>query len=162
MNEYRVVLDTNILVSYVLNKRSGKINGTIIELINEISNYTYVPVYSEEIEKEYIDVLHRKSICRNSNDEEYVNNVLSIVKDFGIVIEPRELTQEELIDLEDEKDKPFLEAIITLNEMLEDKPFENYLITGNIQDFPTEPFIIKPNDFINILQQNTPEPSYER
>ena len=51
------VIDTNVLVSSLL---TGRADSPTVKVVKAISDGTLIPLYNEEIMKEYDDVLHRK------------------------------------------------------------------------------------------------------
>ena len=52
------VIDTNVLVSSLL---TGRADSPTVKVMKAISEGTLIPLYNEEIMREYDEVLHRKN-----------------------------------------------------------------------------------------------------
>ena len=55
--KYYAVIDTNVIVSYLLTHDG---NSTIHKLINAIKNQSLIPLYNDDILCEYTEVLSRE------------------------------------------------------------------------------------------------------
>lgn len=133
-----VVIDTNVLVSSLLSKHS---NAATVLVVNKIFSGEIIPVFSDEILKEYNEVLRRKKF-KFPND--LVESFISTIENSGIKIEPKP-SNEILIDM---KDLPFYEVVI------EKKDEGAYLVTGNIKHFPNKAFIVTANELLAIIENN--------
>ena len=78
MKKY-VVIDTNVLVSALITRNE---NSPTVKILRFLANGNIVPVYSEEIIKEYNDVLRREKF---SLPESLIINLL---KDICTVLMP--------------------------------------------------------------------------
>jgi len=132
MLNYKLVIDTNIFVSALL--KSSSIPAIIVDTV--FSRDDILIVYSDDMFSEYIDVLNRKKLNLPTIT---VNTLLSTILKFGEKISPFP----QFVHFNDESDKKFYETFKTANA--------DYLITGNLDDFPQEDGIISPRRFAEIL-----------
>jgi putative PIN family toxin of toxin-antitoxin system len=122
----RIVLDTNVLVSALLNPK-----GPPAQIWTQVLAGNFGLVYDNYLFSEYSDVLNRSKF--------HINKVLiNIVLDF--VANEGEFALALPVDknFEDPKDKPIYELYIGSGA--------DWLITGNTRHFPDEPRIISPHD----------------
>ncbi|MBR7033197.1 MAG: putative toxin-antitoxin system toxin component, PIN family [Clostridia bacterium] len=131
------VIDTNVLVSALL---SANDEAATVKVIEKLFLGEIVPIYSNEITKEYREVLNRRKF---NFSPELVDYSLSAIEKFGILVDP---TPSGVI-LPDMKDVPFYEVV------LEKKDDNAYLVTGNIKHFPKEPFVVTPRELLDILDK---------
>lgn len=131
-----VVIDTNVLVSSFL---SSHANASTVRVVEKVFSGEIVPMFCEEILKEYQEVLRRKKFKLS---EELVKEFLEAIETLGINITPSP-SYETIADI---KDLPFYEVV------LEKKDENAYLVTGNIKHFPKKPFIVTPNELLEILE----------
>jgi putative PIN family toxin of toxin-antitoxin system len=126
----RIVLDTNVLVSGLLNP-----DGLPVQILNLILNGKITILFDNRIINEYTEVLKRKLF---GFKDEWIEPLLDFIKSEGefITAEPVKL------EFKDEDDKVFYEVAKSGKA--------KYLITGNIAHFPREKFIVSPKDFIAI------------
>ena len=124
----RVVIDTNIIVSALIN-----VNGTPARILSLIFNDNIQMLYDNRIIFEYIDVLSRKEFGFNA---EIINDMINYFKYTGEFIN----TDYQKVKFSDETDKKFYEVFKSGKAQ--------YLITGNIKHFPKEDTIITPKVFI--------------
>ena len=129
------VIDTNVLVSALL---SNHADAATVQLVGRLISGEIVPVYSNEIMREYREVLGRKKFKFEQN---MVNYILLAVERYGVMIEPSATG----VVLPDMKDLPFYEVVM---EKREDGA---YLVTGNLKHFPAQPFIVTAREMLNIL-----------
>ncbi|WP_022671338.1 putative toxin-antitoxin system toxin component, PIN family [Hippea alviniae] len=124
----RVVIDTNVIVSGLLNP-----NGKPAVVINLLLLKKIKVLYDNRILKEYETVL-----CRDKFgfSREIVIPLIDFIKAEGefVITEPIKTT------IPDESDKKFLEVAISGKA--------DYLITGNIRDYPAIEFIVTPGEFL--------------
>jgi putative PIN family toxin of toxin-antitoxin system len=136
MSHYAVI-DTNVLVSALLARRS---DSAVVLVVEKVFEGSVVPVFSKDILEEYSVVLHREKF---GFDPATVNSFLYEIKLRGIMIE----AVQETITLSDVKDIPFYAVSLAAKE------YETFLVTGNIKHFPDKPFIVTPAQFIELIQK---------
>ena len=78
------VIDTNVLVSALLAKKS---DSATVQVIERMIKGEIIPVYSNEIMNEYHEVLSRKKF---KFSPELITFFLSAIEKFGILAEPSE------------------------------------------------------------------------
>ncbi len=124
----RVVLDTNVLVSALLNP-----GGTPAQILNLVLNGKLTLLFDNRIFNEYTEVLKRDVF---GFKDEWTQPLLDFLKYEGeyITAEPVK------IPFKDQDDKAFYEVAKSGNA--------RYLITGNGIHFPEEDLVISPKDFI--------------
>ncbi|MCL2844930.1 MAG: putative toxin-antitoxin system toxin component, PIN family [Chitinivibrionia bacterium] len=132
MLNYKLVIDTNVFVSSLL--KSPSIPSIIVDTVFKRGDI--VVVYSDDMLLEYIDVLNRKKL---KIPPITVNTLLSAILKNGEKVSPFP----QYVHFSDESDKKFYETFKTANA--------DYLITGNLDDFPQEEGIISPRRFAEIL-----------
>ena len=132
------VIDTNVLVSALLSSHD---DAATVQVVAKLFSGEIIPLYSDEIIAEYIDVLHRKKF---HFAEETINTLILAISQYGISIEP---TLSGVV-LPDMKDLPFYEVV------LEKKDENAYLVTGNIKHFPQVPFVVTANQLLEILRNS--------
>jgi putative PIN family toxin of toxin-antitoxin system len=135
----KVVLDTGVIVSAMVNRRgaSAKILSLIFDGDIEI-------LYENRILFEYIEVLSRKGFGFNFD---IINDAMHFIRYEGIFNEEifNSIDYPE-VKFHDEGDQKFYEAY---------KAGEaDYLITGNRRHFPEEHTIIIPGEFIKIHEKH--------
>ena len=113
------VIDTNVLVSALI---SNHTNAATVQLVGRLISGEIVPVYSDEIMREYREVLGRKKFRFEQN---MINYILLAIERYGVVVEPSATG----VILPDMKDLPFYEVVM---ERREDGV---YLVTGNLKHF---------------------------
>ena len=131
---FYVVIDTNVLVSALLSSNS---NASTVQVVAKLFTKDVIPLLSKEIVDEYNEVLRREKF---NFSEELVANLIDIIKNTGEMIVPSP-SDEILIDM---KDLLFYEAVLS-------KKAYAYLITGNMKHFPRKPYIVTPNEFLEIF-----------
>lgn len=132
--KYYAVIDTNVLVSAMLKRKS--VPGSIMELTFE---GPITPLVNSEIIKEYRDVLSRQKFHLSSR---IVNTIIENIEQKGIFIDPKHID----VELPDPKDRVFYEVVMEGQE----KEL-SYLIAGNLKHFPIEPFIVTPRQMLDII-----------
>ena len=131
------VIDTNVLVSALLAKKS---DSATVQVIERMIKGEIIPVYSNEIMNEYHEVLSRKKF---KFSPELITFFLSAIEKFGILAEPSETG----ITLPDMKDLPFYEIV------MEKRDDNAYLVTGNLKHFPEREFIVTARQLLDILDK---------
>ena len=129
------VIDTNVLVSALI---SNHADAATVQLVSRLINGEIIPVYSDEIMREYREVLGRKKFRFEQN---MINYILLAIERYGVVIEPSASG----VILPDMKDLPFYEVV------MEKREEGAYLVTGNLKHFPAQPFIVTAREMLNIL-----------
>ena len=131
------VLDTNVLVSALLNVRSLP-----ALVLGEALAGCIVPLYDEEIMAEYIDVLHRSKFTFH---KQYINSLLNGFKSRGVHVKAS-TSDIALPDLDD---------VVFYAVVMEKRKSEAaYLITGNQKHFPKVPFIVTPREMLEIIDSH--------
>ena len=131
------VIDTNILVSSLLSKRN---DSATVQVIGRVITGDIIPLYSNQMIKEYKEVLCRKKFGFSYST---VNYLIKAFEKFGIQVEPSPIGE----ILPDLKDLPFYEVV------MEKRRDGAYLVTGNIKHFPERDFIVTARQLIDILEQ---------
>ena len=131
---YYAVIDTNVIVSAMLNPDS--IPGLVLKyaLAGII-----IPLLNKDIFDEYRDVISRDKFAFDKKD---IDDVLSSIKQKAITLE-RTATEEQFVD---QKDIVFYEIVLTARSET-----ESYLVTGNIKHFPNKPFVVTPKEMVDII-----------
>ena len=124
----RVVLDTNVLVSGLLNP-----NGPPAAILNLLVNAKLELLYDSRIIQEYIEVLHR---AKFGFDSDRIDALIDYLQAEGDYISAEPTTH----PFRDEYDRIFYEVMITGEA--------DYLITGNSSHFPKEDRIKNPREFL--------------
>lgn len=126
----KVIIDTNVLVSALLSSRDD--SATVIMLMLLLDGHI-IPVITDRIFSEYGEVLRRKKF---RFPEESVSVLLDEIRKKSKMINPTISD----VDLPDEKDRPFLDALLAEDDTV--------LITGNLKHFPRHERIMTARDFI--------------
>ena len=133
---YLVVIDTNVLISALLSKHS---DAATVQVLNAVFDGTIIPVFNDEIFAEYDNVLHRPKF---KFPDANIQLLLDTIKTYGVFA--KQLITNEI--LPDPKDLVFYEVVMA-------KQDENaYLVTGNSKHFPKKPFIVTPNELLDIMK----------
>lgn len=135
---YYAVFDTNVLISSLLTKKTDTATAKVVDAIAE---QRIILLYSEEIFKEYEEVLNRPKFPFS---RERIEHVLKMIKQFGILVDPSPTG----VTLPDEDDLVFYEVV------MEKQDEDAYLITGNIRHFPERSFIVTPAEMMAILEKS--------
>ena len=116
----QVVIDTNIIVSALLNSR-----GACYVFLDRVFAGVYDVVVSENIILEYDDVLRRSQF---GFDEEDIDFIIGWFKNNALMVEVNEnaYRPDEVLD---EKDIPFYATA---------KATKSRLVTGNVKHYPIE------------------------
>lgn len=132
------VIDTNVLVSALLSSHD---NAATVQVVGKLFSGEVIPLFSEEILREYAEVLRRKKF---GFSEETVGSLIYVIEKYGEMLVP---TPTDVI-LPDMKDLPFYEVVLEKGED------EAHLVTGNLKHFPAKPFIVTAREFLYILNGN--------
>ena len=134
---YYAVIDTNVLVSALLN-----INSNPGKVLLSVFNGETCPLLNAEIVAEYRDVLAREKFHFPT---ETVDIVMSRLVAVSMNINAADVVDSEI---RDPKDRCFF-AVTMTGRLSEDA----LLVTGNIRHFPVKPFVITPAQFVEMLQR---------
>lgn len=133
-----VVIDTNVLVSALITRNE---NSPTVQILRFLANGNIVPVYSEDIVKEYNEVLRR---AKFKLSESLIINLLKDIMDNGWKItELAKVTE----TMPDPKDIVFYAVILSAQDK------DAFLVTGNGKHFPEKPFVVTPSELVEILKQ---------
>ena len=133
-----VVIDTNVLVSALITRNE---NSPTVQILRFLANGNIVPVYSEDIVKEYNEVLRR---AKFKLSESLIINLLKDIMDNGLKItELAEVTE----TMPDPKDIVFYAVTLSAQDK------DAFLVTGNGKHFPEKPFVVIPSELVEILKQ---------
>ena len=128
---YRVVLDTNVLVSSLLGS-----SGPPAHVVDLATGGRIVACYDARILAEYREVLSRP---RFRITPDAIASTLRELAEEGLAVLPAADTR----DLPDESDRPFLEVALTADA---------WLVTGNLRHFPGVPCAISPRAFLDLIE----------
>ena len=132
-----VVIDTNVLVSALITRNE---NSPTVQILRFLANGNIVPVYSDEIVKEYNEVLRRDKF---KLPEIIIINLLKDIMDNGLKV--TELTEVNEV-MPDPKDVVFYAVTLSAQDK------DAFLVTGNGQHFPEKPFVVTPLELVQILK----------
>ena len=135
------VIDTNVLVSALLAKHPDSAPLLVLE---HLFHKDIIPMFNNEILAEYNEVLRRPKFHFEEADVVFV---IEAIVEAGI--DSARVSVEE--SASDPKDVVFLEVAMSRND--------SFLVTGNIKHFPASPRILTPNEFLEFLRHQHPEPS---
>lgn len=127
----RIVLDTNVIVSALINPFG--IPSSILSLVLEEK---VTPCYDSRILFEYIEVLNRPVFNFNTSE---ICVLIDFFKDTGFLVAGQKIP----LQIKDPDDMPFLEIAVSAQAA--------FLITGNISHFPPKiekTRIVTPSVFI--------------
>jgi putative PIN family toxin of toxin-antitoxin system len=124
----KVVLDTNVLVSGLIN-----IAGIPAQIINLLLNGQLIVLYDSRILKEYEEVLARKKFGFNKG---VISTIMDYIKNEGEYITAEPTTR----SFRDKDDRMFYEVANTAKARC--------LVTGNKDHYPKEGIVKSPKEFI--------------
>jgi len=129
------VIDTNVIVSAMYTHNPESPTKLILD---SIFQGDVIPLYDEEIIKEYREVLSRRQFPFKP---ENISDVINAVERFGI--DPgRKAANAEAFP--DPKDIVFYEVALSKED--------SFLVTGNTKHFPKTPIVVTPAAFLEILK----------
>ena len=79
---YYAVFDTNVLVSALLTKNE---DAATVLVLRAVADREIVPLYSEDILREYDEVLHR---AKFPFSESHIRDLLLLIRQFGLSVSP--------------------------------------------------------------------------
>ncbi|WP_337526137.1 putative toxin-antitoxin system toxin component, PIN family [Segatella sp.] len=127
------VIDTNVFVSALITHNS---NASIARVLENLLLHRIIPLYNDDIIKEYDEVLHR---AKFKLSEEQISTVIEHVKENGIDSSRFPYAGE----MPDEDDRVFYEVCLSKED--------SFLVTGNLKHFPKEPQVITAAEMMEIL-----------
>ena len=139
MTRKYVVIDTNVLVSALITRNES---SPTVQILRFLASGNIIPVYSDEIVKEYNEVLRR---AKFKLPESIIINLLKDIMDNGLKVTELAEVKEAMPD---PKDVVFY--AVTLSS--QDK--NSLLVTGNSKHFPEKPFVVTPSELVEILKSN--------
>ena len=107
-----------------------------------VSASIIIPLLSEEILKEYADVITRNKFGFSQIS---IDVLLSEIKEKGLFIK-REQTLEQFID---QDDIVFFEIVMSARTTM-----DAYLVTGNMKHYPIRSYIVTPREMIEIIERD--------
>ena len=140
MKKYYAVIDTNVLVSALLNRSS-----TPGEIVRYLLDGTIIPLLHTEIIEEYRDVLTRPKFGWK---RELADEIIGEIEACGIFTEAFSAEDE----LPDPDDRIFYEVVMEGR-----KTEDAYLVTGNIKHFPRKTFVVTPRQMLDIIDDMNDE-----
>jgi len=124
----KIVLDTNVLVSGLIN-----IAGIPAQIVNLLLNGQLTILYDSRIFKEYEEVLVRKKFGFKKS---IINTIMDYIKNEGEYIAAEPTTRV----FRDKDDKMFYEVANTAKALC--------LVTGNKDHYPKQGIVKSPKEFI--------------
>lgn len=134
-----VVIDTNVLVSALITRNES---SPTVRILRFLANGNIVPVYSDEIIKEYNEVLRRDKFKLS---ESIIINLLKDIMDNGL-----EIT--DLVEVNETMPDPKDIVFYAVTLSAQDK--DAFLVTGNGKHFPEKSFIVTPSELVEILKED--------
>ncbi len=128
------VIDTNVIVSALLAKT---VDTPPAQVLVHLLDGDFVPVFSDDIILEYLQVLKRKH--KYVFEDAYVEELVWAIKQRGIEMSPTGIHE----GVKDEKDFVFYEVAMARED--------TYLVTGNLKHFPQSPIVISPKEFLKLF-----------
>lgn len=137
MRKY-IVIDTNVLVSALITRNES---SPTVRILRFLAAGKIVPVYSDEIVREYGEVLRREKF---KLPERIIKNLLNDITDNGLKITEIQEVGEEMPD---PKDVVFYAVTLSAQDK------DAFLVTGNGRHFPEKPFVVTPSELVEILKE---------
>ena len=126
------VIDTNVIISALITTKS---DSATVRILDKLFDEEIIPLYNQEILKEYREVMSRPKFQITQSDIELV---IKAIIEGGIEINA-DLSD---VILTDQKDQVFYDVFLSFPD--------SYLITGNLKHFPINDHIISPAEMISI------------
>ena len=136
MKHYFIVIDTNVLVSGLISRNQTSPPVGILKYFLA-ERGVIVPLYNDEIIKEYENVLKRDKF---NIEPKLVDAVIDRIKTIGISCERIETKEE----FKDANDIVFYEVALSKDD--------SYLVTGNIKHFPKVDFVVTLGEMMEIIR----------
>ena len=129
------VFDTNIIVSALISRRS---DTAVVLALETLLAGEVIPLYNDEILKEYEDVLHREKFHL---PESFIAATINQIKKDGIASE--RIHSDE--SFPDPSDVVFYEVALSKED--------SFLVTSNIRHFPKNPIVVTPAEFLKLIDK---------
>ncbi len=129
------VIDTNVLVSALLSRRS---DAATVQVVSAIYEKGICPLFNDEIIAEYKEVLCRPKF---SFPLQAIRSVLSKIVELGM--NTNRVHSSEIFP--DPKDVVFYEVALSKEDA--------YIVTGNTKHFPKTPIVVTPAEMLEILKK---------
>ena len=137
MKRYFVVIDTNVLVSGLISRNQSSPTTGILNCLL-VEKGVIVPLYNDEIIKEYENVLNRSKF---NIEHKLVDEVIERITEMGISCE--RIKSKEIFP--DPKDVVFYEVALSKDR--------SFLVTENIKHFPKVDFVVTPAEMMEIIKR---------
>lgn len=124
----KIVLDTNVLVSALLNP-----DGSPAQVLNLLLENRLVLLYDNRIVDEYRRVLGRKKFS-------FTSAMIEPLLDFLIHVGRSVIALPQTVQFVDDGDRKFFEVAISGQA--------DYLVTGNLRHYPAIPLVVSPAAFL--------------
>ena len=129
------VIDTNVIVSALISKNE---ESSPVKVLNRVFLGDIVPVWDDEIIKEYREVLSREKFHLNPLD---IEDALTVIIQYGLRADRTPVPNE---SFPDPSDIVFYEVKMSREDA--------YLVTGNIRHYPDRPFVVTPREMAEIVE----------
>ena len=133
-----VVVDTNVLVSALITRNES---SPTVQILRFLASGNIIPVYSDEILKEYNEVLRRDKF---KLPEHIIISLLNDIMDNGLKVTDLAEVDE---TMPDPKDVVFYAVTLSAQDK------EAFLVTGNGKHFPVKPFVVTPSELVDIVKE---------
>lgn len=133
-----VVVDTNVLVSALITRNES---SPTVQILRFLASGNIIPVYSDEILKEYNEVLRRDKF---KLPEHIIISLLKDIMDNGLKITDLAEVDE---TMPDPKDVVFYAVTLSAQDK------EAFLVTGNGKHFPVKPFVVTPSELVDMVKE---------
>ncbi len=133
-----VVVDTNVLVSALITRNES---SPTVQILCFLASGNIIPVYSDEILKEYNEVLRRDKF---KLPEHIIISLLKDIMDNGLKITDLAEVDE---TMPDPKDVVFYAVTLSAQDK------EAFLVTGNGKHFPVKPFVVTPSELVDMVKE---------
>ena len=131
--KYDAVIDTNVLVSYLLTKN---MESSVVKVMELVKEGVILPLLHAEITKEYNEVLRR---CKFGLPEQTINDLIGYMTSLGKYCDRKETSE----SFPDPDDIVFYEVSLSVED--------SYLITGNLKHFPKNGHVVTPAEMLQII-----------
>jgi len=131
--KFYAVIDTNVLVSFLLTKNS---ESSVVKIINLVKENKIIPLLHSEIVSEYQEVLKRDEF---KIEQSLASNLIEAITNTGVFCDRKE-TMESFVDPDD---LVFYEVSLSVDDA--------YLITGNLKHFPKNGHVVTPAEMLQIV-----------
>lgn len=129
------VIDTNVIVSALF---TSNLEAATVKVLNAMLQGKIIPLYNEEIRKEYSEVLNRSKFrFPKSQIDLYLNSIQKL----GIIANRVHSSE----DFPDVDDIVFYEVALSKEDA--------FLVTGNTKHFPKSPIVVTPAEMMQIIQR---------